>query len=403
MSTYFRRTVIFLCLALALVILSGCDKTLDVDLPPIPTYSDETPTPSVAVRPNVTASPTPVAVITPTTSSSPAPGESGPEVTKAPDPMPTSTPTPTPSPDVPIISISGQTLPEDMLQFNIATLHGHISTDKGHIAKVTAKLVNDEGTAVQECSFDHSYASFSLAGTVNAELRFAELLPGTYSYILMAEAEYNGARTKQELINHSFCVFSTQQEMDSADDGMENGEEAIYTAKITREESDAGRIWNFLIVYLDNPYGAAGVMGNIDVESQCKPQRVQGDFSTDYAFSISYTEQVDAGAISKQSFISSIAGEGYGSGYGLCQWSFERKEGLYDLAAERGCSVGDLDTQCIYLIMELEMNYPELLDLLKTTDDARKAAREFFFVYEQGAEMGDRAGIAEEYLERYAK
>ena len=86
----------------------------------------------------------------------------------------------------------------------------------------------------------------------------------------------------------------------------------------------------------------------------------------------------------------------------MCQWSFDRKEGLYELAQERGCSVGDLDTQYIYLIMELETKYPELLQMLKTTKDAREAAREFFYVFEQGGEMGSRADIAELYLEKFA-
>ena len=58
---------------------------------------------------------------------------------------------------------------------------------------------------------------------------------------------------------------------------------------------------------------------------------------------------------------------------------------------------------CISIQTEAHQNRLQTQNLLKTTDDARKAAREFFFVYEQGAEMGDRAGIAEEYLERFAK
>ena len=214
----------------------------------------------------------------------------------------------------------------------------------------------------------------------------------------MADAQWNGINTQKELINHGFTVFASEEQMKLS----EAEGELAHTAKITHEDSDAGRIWNFLIVYLDNPYGAAGIMGNIDVESQCNPQRVQGDLSTDFAFSENYTAEVDAGNINRDSFIYAIAGEGYGSGYGLCQWSFDRKEGLYDLAKDLESSVGDLDTQCIYLIMELEMNYPELLHLLKTTDDARLAAREFFYKFEQGAEMGNRQELAEDYLARFS-
>ena len=385
MNRFMRRFALVLLTIAAVLILASCAKAPAIDLPPLPTYSDETPVPT----PSATVAPTPAPSVKPS---------EAPIVYHTPEPENLSpSPVPTVQSDVPIISISDETLPENMVQYNVATLHGKVNVDKGSLVAVSAAIMDADGNVLQECYFTPMLASFSLAGTVNAELRFAELLPGDYTYILNATAEYNGLKTEKELIRKYFTIYATEAELRSSGSGS-----TLHTAKISQDTDNAALIWNFLIVYLDNPYGAAGVMGNIDVESQCHPHRVQGDLSSDLAFSESYTAQVDAGNINKDSFVAALAGEGYGSGYGLCQWSFERKEGLYDLAQERQSSIGDLDTQCIYLVMELEMKYPELLKLLKTTDNARVAAREFFYVFEQGAEMGDRAGIAEEYLARFA-
>lgn len=388
MNKYFRRLAVVAVVLAAVLLFSACAKAPDIDLPPIPTYSDETPAPTAAPTPVPTSAPTP----TPASSEAPISYIKPVEESAEPSPVPTV------QTEVPFISISGETLPEDMVQYNVATLHGHVSTDKGNVIRVWASLLDGSGNTVQECSFNPAQASFSLAGTVNAQLRFAELQPGDYTYVLSAEAENLGIKTQKELIRHSFTVFSSYEKLRQESDDAESA----FTAKISQDTDAAALIWNFLAVYLDNPYGAAGILGNIDVESQCNPQRVQGDLSTDFFFSESYTQQVDEGNINRDSFIAALAGEGYGSGYGLCQWSFERKAGLYDLAQERGSSVGDLDTQCMYIVMELEIYYPELLELLRTTDDARLAAREFFYVFEQGSEMGARADLAEDYLIRFA-
>lgn len=387
MKINLQKALTLLLALLMLVAVPACADTAELDLPPLPTYSDETPVPSVSptqtVKPSPTASPTP----------SPSPAPSAAAESAAPSPQPTV------ETDVPVIILSDETLPGDMLQFNVADVRGYVNCDNGSITKVSAMLTDENGTAVQSCYFTPMLASFSLAGTVNAQLQFAMLQPGTYYYQLYANAENNGVCTQTQLINHKFTVYATQQELNKA--RAESGEATDHGVSI--DNDNAAVIWNFLIVYLDNPYGAAGVLGNIDVESGCDPVRVQGDFSEGYIFSREYTELVDSGNVNRDSFIWTVPAEGYGSGYGLCQWTLDRKEGLYDLAAKDGTSVGDLNTQCTYLIMELEMHYPELSKKLKNATDAREAASEFFYVFEQGTEMGDRAVKAEAYLKRFSK
>ncbi len=383
-----KLAVLAIVLAMALTVCA-CGAAPEIALPPIPTYSDESPLPSETVAPSPKATAT--AVPSPTTTAAPTVSSS---------PVPTATPSPLPTveTDVPSISISEATLPEDMVQFNVAMLRGIVTTDKGNIVKVSAALLDTSGNELQSCYFQPMLPSFSLGGTVNAQLQFAMLQPETYTYVLDAVAENKGISIERRLIEHQFTVYSSAAEMNR----VESGEEG-YTDRISIDSDNAAVIWNFLIVYLDNPYGAAGVLANIDVESGCDPRRVQGDFSEGFAYSVEYTQLVDEGNVNRDSFIWTLPGESYGSGYGLCQWTLDRKEGLYDLAKKDGTSIGDLNTQCTYLIMELELKYPELSKLLKTTGDAREAAREFFYVFEQGSEMGARPDIAEDYLEKFAK
>ena len=300
----------------------------------------------------------------------------------------------------PVLSISGETLPANMVKNNVAAIHGVIRADGGVIASVTGELISSSGAVVQQCSYYPETSEFSLAGTLNAELRFAYLTPDTYVYQVSASAVNGGVKTEETLIYHSFTVYDSQAELRGAS-GSVAGSGGEYSAKLTDDTSNAGIIWNYLAIQLNNPYGAAGILGNIYTESGCIPAKVQGDLSTDSSFSQSYTAKVDDGSISRDAFVGSTPGEKYGQGYGLCQWTAERKGELYDLASLMGCSVGSLDIQCQFLMQELVLDYPELLEYLKTATDARAAALEFCNVFEQAGVRGGRASFAVDYLEKY--
>ena len=98
-------------------------------------------------------------------------------------------------------------------------------------------------------------------------------------------------------------------------------------------------IWQFLKHKGFSDIAAAALMGNMEAESNCVSNRLQGDFTSGFKRSIDYTAQVDAGKISRHEFIHDGPG---GGGYGLCQWTlFSRKAGLYDLAQEQNVSIGD--------------------------------------------------------------
>lgn len=148
-------------------------------------------------------------------------------------------------------------------------------------------------------------------------------------------------------------------------------------------------IWNYFMQAgrINNPYGVAGLMGNLQAESGLIPYRVQGDFTSGYVDSIQYTEEVDKGIISKDDFI--YHGPG-GGGYGLAQWTtYSRKEGLYDLWKTSYNSIGNITLACDYLWHELQTGYTGVLSVLRNTGDIRIASNKVLFDFEAPADTGE--------------
>lgn len=109
------------------------------------------------------------------------------------------------------------------------------------------------------------------------------------------------------------------------------------------------KIWSYLMKEIGNPYGVAGLMGNIEAESAYIPTNLQNSFEKKLGFTDdTYTTAVDSGAYSAYTFAHDSAG------YGLCQWTFyTRKEALYRYAKTCGSSIGSLFTQLAFMCDEL--------------------------------------------------
>ena len=386
MRRWTRRVCTLLLIAAALLALSGCSRLAEIELPPLPTPTAKpTPTPKPSYVPLVTPSPTPE----PTASPTPTP-----EPTPTPTPEPTPEPTPTPEPNPAGLAVDDATLPEDMLEHNVATLRGTLSVKEGWISMVYGAILTPSGKVVEESVHYPDTMTFSLAGSVNADLHFAQLAPGDYLYHLEAEVSLrDGSSYIRELISHPFKIYAEY----NAGELNKYVRSGLYSARYTDEDSVEGRIWNYFVGKLGNPYGAAAVIANMYVESLCTPQRVSGDLSADAAGSIAYTKNVDDGFVTREAFAYD------GKGYGLCQWQSERKGELLDYAIEKLSSVGDEALQCEYLMVDMENRYEALLEYLKGATDPRAAAREFCYVYEQASEAGSRADFAEAYLDRFAR
>ena len=129
-------------------------------------------------------------------------------------------------------------------------------------------------------------------------------------------------------------------------------------------------IWHFLKHKGFSGEAAAAILGNMEAESNCVANRLQGDFTNGFKRSIDYTARVDAGSISRHEFIHNGPG---GGGYGLCQWTFPtRKAGLYDLAQEKGVSVGDESVQLEWFMNELRQEeYRSLREIMQGCSSIR--------------------------------
>lgn len=127
-------------------------------------------------------------------------------------------------------------------------------------------------------------------------------------------------------------------------------------------------IWNYLKSKGINEYGIAGLMGNLQAESGFKPNNAQNSFNKKYGITDEqYTNGVNIGTYTN--FV------GDSVGYGIAQWtSAGRKQGLYNLARQKGVSIGNLDMQLEFLYYELTNSYKAVLKGLNDATSVREAS-----------------------------
>ena len=147
--------------------------------------------------------------------------------------------------------------------------------------------------------------------------------------------------------------------------------------------SDRDKIWTFLMSEISNPYGVAGLMGNIEAESAYISINLQDAFEKRLAFTDrTYTDAVDSGIYSREMFTKD------GAGYGLAHWTYPtRKAGLYDYCKRCNASIGSLFPQLGFMVDELrEMG---LIDRLKTAKSVKEASDLILTKYEMPADQSE--------------
>ena len=73
-------------------------------------------------------------------------------------------------------------------------------------------------------------------------------------------------------------------------------------------------------------------------------------------------------------------------GYGICQWTYPtRKTEFRKFCKDRGVSVGDLDTQIDFMIMELKRDFSATWNALKTSNSGYNCAWQFCRWFENPA------------------
>ena len=157
--------------------------------------------------------------------------------------------------------------------------------------------------------------------------------------------------------------------------------------------TDRDKIWTFLMSEISNPYGVAGLMGNIEAESAYNPINLQDAFEKRLAFTDrTYTDAVDCGIYSKNQFISD------GAGYGLAQWTYPaRKANLYHYCKTCNTSIGALFSQLGFMVDELrEMGLIDKLKTAKSVKEASDLARKGLNVYTYY--VGDKNNLVKSYL-----
>ena len=162
---------------------------------------------------------------------------------------------------------------------------------------------------------------------------------------------------------------------------------------------DARKIWDYLLKRIGNPYGTAGVMGNLQAESGLNPRNLQNSFEAKLGYTDdSYTEAVDSGKYGGFVFD--------GAGYGLAQWTYwSRKTRLLAMARERSTSIGDLDTQLDVLWAELQAS-TAVLRGLQSAQSVREAADIVLTKSERPADQSEavrlkRAAYGQTYYDMY--
>lgn len=160
------------------------------------------------------------------------------------------------------------------------------------------------------------------------------------------------------------------------------------------------KIWDTLLAAIGNPFGVAGLMGNLYAESALRPNNLQNSYEKKLGYTDdTYTAAVDSGAY--DNFVRDKAG------YGLAQWTYwSRKEKLLAFARERGASIGNLDMQLAFLLKELE-GYSSVLRTLKSAASVKEASDAVMTGYERPANQSEsakdkRASFGQRYYDEYA-
>ena len=169
----------------------------------------------------------------------------------------------------------------------------------------------------------------------------------------------------------------------------------------TGSSEDEKTIWNFLMVHIDNEYGVAGLMGNLNAESSLRSNNLQQSYEAKLGYNDStYTASVDNGSYTN--FIKDSAG------YGLAQWTFwSRKQKMIEYHQSKNKSIGDLHTQLEFLVKEMRESYEWVWYDLQNATSVLEASNSVLTKFERPADMGEatqkkRAEYGQRYYDKYA-
>lgn len=141
------------------------------------------------------------------------------------------------------------------------------------------------------------------------------------------------------------------------------------------------KLWDSFVAWLGNEYGAAGLIGNLDVESALVAANLQNSYQ--YKLDMSdkqYTDAVDNGTY--KDFVDDSAA------YGLAQWGhWSRKQKLLAKAKELNASIGNEDMQVVFLKTEIAGSFPDVQRTLMNATSVAEASDAVMLDYERPADQ----------------
>ena len=168
----------------------------------------------------------------------------------------------------------------------------------------------------------------------------------------------------------------------------------------TPSQDNAETIWNYFMAKINNPYGVAGLMGNLYAESALNPHNLQNSYEKTLGIDDDeYTEIVDNGSYTN--FVKDKAG------YGLAQWTYwSRKQNLLNYAKKVGKSIGDLGMQLDFLWNELQ-GYKVVINTLNNAKSVKEASDIVLTKFEKPSNQGEsvknaRAAYGQVYYDKFA-
>lgn len=158
-------------------------------------------------------------------------------------------------------------------------------------------------------------------------------------------------------------------------------------------------IYDKLMKVFNNSYGVCGLMGNLYAESAFKSTNMQDSFQTKLGMNDEqYTKAVDDGSYTN--FVKDSVG------YGLAQWTFwSRKQNLLDFAKKQNKSIGDLEMQIDFLVIELK-GYTTVYNTIKNAKSVKQASDVVLTQYEKPSNQSDsvkkkRAEYGQKYYDEF--
>lgn len=143
-------------------------------------------------------------------------------------------------------------------------------------------------------------------------------------------------------------------------------------SKKIKKDMTVKEIYNYFINKGLTPYGACGLLGNLQAESGIRANNLQNSFESKFNLSDEeYTEKM-------QSFIDRNKLEEFYSdkaGFGAAQWTFWlRKKNLAEYSVKVGHTIDSMQMQMEFLYNELCTSYQSVLNVLKKSNNLKECS-----------------------------